>query len=245
MDVIYPIKFHIDFRQKIRFFLVFSFVFLIFPVSSHRMSESSVTASEAGVSNAAVDIEVPVDLHREDFRTVRKYAGRYQVDYRLILSIMEHESRFDRYAVSPRGARGILQIMPATGRELSSELNMPDLSHPARQLQAGIYYYSKLFDLFRSAPLRERRRLALAAYNAGPSRIYDAQEIAAFLGENPDDWSVIRHVLPLLSRRFSSLHSRVWGDPRPPHGFFSGSKETVQYVDRVMNTYGRYISPTG
>lgn len=232
-------------RQMIRIYLVIAVSLLFFPISSHRVTESSVVASEAGETGAAVSVERPEELHKDDFRSVRKYAVQYKVDYRLILSIMEHESRYNRLAVSPMGARGILQIMPATGRELSSELNMPDIAHPSRHLRAGIYYYSKLFDLFRSAPPEQRRRLALAAYNAGPSRIYDAQELAAYLGENPDDWDAIRHILPLLSRRYSSLHAHVWGEARPPHGYFSGWKETVRYVDRVMSSYTRYTSPAG
>lgn len=241
--VIYPNILNIDIQKNLRILLIFGASVLFFPISSNRLLEYSIAASDPVSGTETYEIELPRALHQEDFRTVRKFAGMYNVDYRLILSIMEHESRFNRHAISPRGARGILQIMPATGRELSMELSLPDISHPVRHLRAGIYYYSKLFDLFRSAPAEERTRLALAAYNAGPSRIYDAQELAAWLGENPDDWSAVRHVLPLLSRRYASLHTHVWDEDRPPHGYFSGSKETVRYVDRVMNTYSRYVPP--
>jgi len=202
-------------------------------------------ASEPVMTRPVPETASPRELHLEDYRTVREYSTIYSVDYRLVLAIMERESRFDRSALSPRGARGMLQIMPATGRELESELNLSDISHPAQHLHAGIYYYSKLCDLFSSADHGDRIRLALAAYNAGPSRIYDAQELAAYLGEDPDDWSALRHVLPLLSRRYATLHSLVWGEGRPPHGYFTGWKETVSYVDRVMRTYSAYLSPLG
>jgi len=216
---------------------------VLYPLTSQRVAEYSVVASEPFPRGPAPGMALPVELHRDDYSAVRKFSGIYSVDYRLVLAIMEHESRFDRMALSPRGARGMLQIMPATGRELESELNLSDVTHPAQHLHAGIYYYSKLSDLFSSAPDDDRRRLALAAYNAGPSRIYDAQELAVYLGENPDDWSALRHVLPLLSRRYSTLHSHVWGDARPPHGYFTGWRETVRYVDRVMSTYAGYLAP--
>ncbi len=211
------------------------------PLSSHRFFEYSVIASEPRTGPAPTEVSIPRELHVEDYAALRKFSGLYDVDYRLVLAIAEHESRFNRSALSPRGAMGLLQIMPATGRELLTKLNLSDLSHPAQHLRAGIYYLSKLSNLFSSAPPEQRRRLALAAYNAGPSRIYDAQELAAYLGEDPDSWSSIRHVLPLLSRRYSSLHAHVWPEGRPPHGCFAGWKETVHYVDRVMSSYAGYL----
>jgi len=220
-------------------------VLVLFPISSQKVAEYSLVASEPPAGGVVSETAAPRELHRDDYATVREYSGIYSVDYRLVLAIMKHESRFNRSARSPRGARGMLQIMPATGRELVSELNLSDITLPAQHLRAGIYYYSKMFNLFSSAEPADRLRLALGSYNAGPSRIYDAQELAAYLGENPDDWSALRHILPLLSRRYSTLHSLVWGEARPPHGYFSGWKETVRYVDRVMHSYQGYTSPTG
>ena len=107
--------------------------------------------------------------------------------------------------------------------------------------RAGIYYLSKLSENFSSASPTERMRLAVAAYNAGPARIYDAQELAAYLGEDPDSWASVRHVLPLLSRRYASLHAHVWAEGRPPHGYFGGWRETIRYVDRVMARYEEYL----
>jgi membrane-bound lytic murein transglycosylase F len=212
------------------------------PLSSYRFFDYSLISTEPRMAPAGVAVAVPGPMHREDYAALRKFSGLYDVDYRLVLAVAEHESRFNRMALSPRGASGLLQIMPATGRELIAELNLSDLSHPAQHLRAGIYYLAKLTALFNSAPPDQRTRLALAAYNAGPSRIYDAQELAAYLGEDPDSWSSIRHVLPLLSRRYSSLHAHVWPEGRPPHGFFGGWRETVRYVDRVMSSYNGYYA---
>jgi membrane-bound lytic murein transglycosylase MltF len=225
--------------------LVILVALLLFPLTSEKVAEYSLVASPPRPGVLVDEVVAPGELHRDDYDAVREYSGIYSVDYRLVLAIMKHESMFNRSALSPRGARGMLQIMPATGRELVSELNLSDITRPAQHLHAGIYYYSKLFDLFSSADPSDRLRLALASYNAGPSRIYDAQELAAYLGEDPNDWSALRHVLPLLSKRYSTLHSRVWGEARPPHGYFSGWRETVGYVDRVMRTYSIYTSPRG
>jgi membrane-bound lytic murein transglycosylase F len=213
----------------------------LIPLSSHTFVEYSLVASEPEPVADAVEVSVPREMHRDDYAALRKFSGLYDVDYRLVLAVAEQESRFDMAALSPRGAMGLLQIMPSTGRELLSELSLSDLSHPAQHLRAGIYYLAKLSNLFSSASPEERTELMLAAYNCGPSRIYDAQDLAAYLGEDPDDWSSIRHILPLLSRRYASLHAHVWAEGRPPHGYFSGWKETVDYVDRVMSSYEGYL----
>jgi membrane-bound lytic murein transglycosylase F len=215
-------------------------LFLI-PLSSQRFFDYNLAAPGPGIVGALTEVAVPAQMERSDFVTVRKFSGQYSVDYRLVLAVAEQESRFDHSALSPRGAAGILQIMPATGKQLVAELNLTDLTHPVQHLRAGIYYLSKLSELFRSATPDERMRLSVAAYNAGPARIYDAQELAAYLGEDPDSWAAVRHVLPLLSRRYASLHAHVWADGRPPHGYFGGWRETVRYVDRVMARYEGYL----
>ena len=79
--------------------------------------------------------------------------------------------------------------------------------------------------------------LALAAYNAGPSRVYDAQELAAYMGEDPSSWRAVAKALPLLSKRYYSLHALVWNDARPKYGYYGSSRQTITYVDRVMNSY--------
>ncbi len=100
--------------------------------------------------------------------------------------------------------------MPVTNSEISEELDMKESYLPDENLKAGIYYFSKLYELFKGETEEDRLSLALAAYNAGPSRIYDAQELAAYLGENPSRWSSIQTMLPLLSKRYYSLHQSVW-----------------------------------
>ena len=194
------------------------------------------------VNGTQESISLTEDMESVDFKSVRKFSEEYGTDERLILAIMKQESQFDENAVSYRGARGLMQIMPVTNMELVEELDLPKVSRPRENIQAGIYYFSKLYRLFKTGTKGDRIRLALAAYNAGPSRIYDAQELAAYLGENPNEWRSIRNVLPLLSKRYYSLHQAVWNESKPPAGYFGSWRETSVYVDAIMKTYKEYRS---
>ncbi len=172
--------------------------------------------------------------------TIKHYAELYGLDWRLILATMKQESRFSPTAESHRGAYGLMQLMPGTGEDIARELSVEDLSHPHDNIRGGIYYLRQLYDMFEGAPESDRIKLALAAYNAGIGRIYDAQELAAYLRENPHEWNAIKDMLPLLSRRYESLHRSVWNQERPKTGFFGNSGETIQYVENVMSHYDEY-----
>ena len=176
-------------------------------------------------------------LSVEDFGLVKKYSSEYGIDHRLILAIIAQESQFDVSASSRRGAVGLMQLMPLTSAEIAEDLEF-DEPHPvAGNIQSGVYYFAKLVQLFYNTDRDDHLRLALAAYNAGPSRIYDAQELAAYMGENPNDWNSIERILPLLSKRYYSLHRAVWNDGRPRSGYFGSSRETVSYVENTMKIY--------
>jgi membrane-bound lytic murein transglycosylase MltF len=135
-----------------------------------------------------------------------------------------------------------MQLMPVTQSEIMEELGIGDRYMPQQNLQAGIYYFSKLMDLFKGARSEDRLALALAAYNAGPGRVYDAQKLAAYLNEDPNSWASISIVLPLLSVRYSSLHQSVWDSGHPSSGHFGSAKQTIQYVAQVMKSYRLYAS---
>ena len=209
--------------------------------ASLQMSQTSL-ADASDVRSASLNDRVKNDLRCVDEKLVRRYAKEFGVDFRLILAMIKHESQFDEDAVSERGAQGLMQIMPVTHSELSEELDVEDPMLPEANLRAGVYYVAKLCELFKDANAHDRVCLALAAYNAGPSRIYDAQELAAYLGENPRSWSSIRTVLPLLSKRYYSLHHSVWSASRPPNGYFGSSRQTIRYVENIMKTYQSYRS---
>ncbi len=93
---------------------------------------------------------------------IRSASYRYDIDPLLIRAIIRVESDFDRYAVSRTGARGLMQLMPDTAREL----NVSDSFDPAQNIHGGTRYLRKLMDMFKGDLV-----LALAAYNAGPTLV--------------------------------------------------------------------------
>ncbi|MDI6767150.1 MAG: transglycosylase SLT domain-containing protein [Bacteroidota bacterium] len=176
----------------------------------------------------------------EQVQLIKKYSDGFGVDFKLIMAIIKHESQFDQNAISARGAIGLMQLMPLTSNEISILLNNHSTDSLEENIRNGVYYFSKLLDLFSDLDTHNRICLALAAYNAGPSRIYDAQDLAAYMGENPADWSVIQRALPLLSKRFYSLHRSVWSDGRPPNGYFGSWRQTIFYIEKVIKSYQEY-----
>lgn len=172
---------------------------------------------------------------------VRKYSGKYDLDWRLVLALMRHESRFSATATSYRGAYGLMQIMPGTQVELAEKLGVPETETPYNNIKAGIFHFRSLYSAFDAISSEEDRvRLSLAAYNAGLQRIFDAQDIASYLGDDPNDWGSIKAALPLLSKRYHTLHQNVWESGRPRAGYFGGWRQTQTYVDSIMSHYDEY-----
>lgn len=99
---------------------------------------------------------------------INKYAGEYKLDPLWVMAIIKVESGFKAHAQSPRGAMGLMQVLPSTARELSPELGLTlqsddDLKDPDINLHIGVYYLTKLQQMF---PYDEVA--VLSAYNAGP-----------------------------------------------------------------------------
>jgi soluble lytic murein transglycosylase-like protein len=94
-------------------------------------------------------------------------AERARLDPVLVLAIIEVESGWDLDAESSRGARGLMQLRPATLRHEAARSGLfgEDPDDPALNVRAGVRYYRRLLDAFR------REETALMAYNAGPARI--------------------------------------------------------------------------
>ncbi len=153
----------------------------------------------------------------------RTYADRYAFDWRLVVAQMYQESLFNPAAVSDKGAQGLMQIMPGTAQELG----FSDVHTPAHAIHAGVLYMKKLRDRFESnVPIEERTWFALAAYNAGYSRIKRARKLAEKKGLNPDKW--FGHVEQVMGRL---------------PGCHCG--QTIAYVHEIRNLYGTYVGMTG
>jgi soluble lytic murein transglycosylase-like protein len=98
-----------------------------------------------------------------DWRTIiRNASRRHGVDEALLTAVMQVESNFNQYAVSPAGARGAMQIMPETGKALG----LWNFFDPVANTDAGARYLAEMLRIF------PRLELSLAAYNAGPEAVH-------------------------------------------------------------------------
>jgi hypothetical protein len=98
--------------------------------------------------------------HLEDL--ISKYADSYGLDPALVKAVMRCESRFNPGAVSPKGAMGLMQLMPAT----AAMMGVKNPFDPGENIAGGTGYLRHCLDRF-----RHKVDLALAAYNAGPEQV--------------------------------------------------------------------------
>ena len=125
--------------------------------------------SEAGDRLPSPVWRILFPLHYEQPLVAR--AGDEGLDSSLMAAVIWQESAFDPDARSPAGARGLMQLMPRTARTLARRLGTPrmktaELFDPAQNLKLGALYLKEMIDLFGG-----RVERALAAYNAGPTRV--------------------------------------------------------------------------
>ena len=111
-------------------------------------------------------------------------ANRYNVDPALIKAIIMAESRFNPYAISRKGAKGLMQLMPVTAKAMGAK----DPFDPEYNIDAGVRYFKKLLIMFNNDI-----ELALAAYNAGIKKVKTYGGIPPFKSTKEYVRKVIRY----------------------------------------------------
>ena len=152
-------------------------------------------------------------------------------DWRLLAAQGYVESRFDPYAVSWAGARGVMQMMPGTARHYGLDAN--SITDPKSSIHAAtlsIRDLNKSLAKYVKDP-HERKRFILAAYNSGIAHIYDAIALAKKYGKNPQIWH--GNVSEALLMKGNPDY---YNDEVCKYGYFRG-KQTVTYVKEVEEAY--------
>jgi len=163
-------------------------------------------------------IETRLPQYRQQFEAI---ARAYGISWTLLAAQAYQESRWDRYAVSPTGVRGIMMLT----RDTASSLGIQNRTDPTKSIEGGARYFQSLEKrLPRHIGKADRIWIALAAYNVGMGHIKDAQYLARRMGKNPHSWNDLKTMLPLLAQKpyYETLQ----------HGYARGW-EPVRYVKRI------------
>jgi len=148
----------------------------------------------------------------------RKYGKQYNLDWMLMAAQGYQESRLDQNARSHVGAIGVMQLMPATGKELA----VGDIHKVDPNIHAGVKYIRFMIDrYFAAEPMSELDKglFAFAAYNAGPGRIRQLRREAESRGLDPNVW--FNNVERVAAERIG--------------------RETVTYVSNIYKYYVAYL----
>lgn len=153
-------------------------------------------------------------------------------DWRLIAAMCYQESAFDPNAKSYVGARGLMQLMPATAKELG--VPQGDICIPETNVRAAARYIVQLNKSFNDVrDPNERLKFTLASYNGGTLHIRDAMALARKYGGNPARWDdVAPYILGLQQPKY-------YKDPVVRHGYMIGS-ETAGYVQSILERWRDY-----
>jgi len=147
----------------------------------------------------------------------RKYSDRYDMDFLLMAAQGYQESQLDQSARSQVGAIGVMQVMPATGREL----RVGDITQTEPNIHAGVKYMRQTLDAnFKDEPMSnlDKALFTFASYNAGPGRVRQLRRLAEKRGLDPNVW--FGNVEQIASERIG--------------------RETVTYVSNIYKYYLAY-----
>jgi membrane-bound lytic murein transglycosylase MltF len=146
-----------------------------------------------------------------------KYSKQYEMDYLLMTAQGYQESQLNQGAKSRVGAIGVMQVMPATGRDM----NVGDITRVDANIHAGVKYMRWMVDqYYKDEPIEtlDKGLFAFASYNAGPGRVRQLRREAARRGLDPNVW--FGNVEQIASERIG--------------------RETVTYVSNIYKYYVAY-----
>ncbi|WOX06614.1 MltF family protein [Microbulbifer pacificus] len=168
----------------------------------------------------------PFDKH------VKKYAEEFDFDWRLVVAQMFQESTFNPKAKSWVGARGLMQVMPDTGKQVGEK----NLFDPETSVRAGMKYLEWLHRKFEDKDISPENMMwfTLAAYNAGLGHVYDAQDLAEEKGWDRRVWfDNVENAMLLLSEKKYYKNARF--------GYARG-QEPYDYVRKIQARYRTYVA---
>jgi Transglycosylase SLT domain len=157
---------------------------------------------------------------------IQKYANRCGVDASLVRAVMRHESGFNPHAVSPKGAEGLMQLMPGT----ASLMGVNNPFDPEQNIAGGVGYLRHCLDCFgHNVPL------AVAAYNAGPARVARSQGVPSI----PETQAFVKNVMGAYTGRptVSAPEAKPTNIPKPTMSTRPSLK------DRILPSSPRTVAP--
>ena len=161
---------------------------------------------------------------------VKKYARQHDFDWRLLVSQMHQESRFNPKAKSMAGAKGLFQLMPRTAKELG----ILDVHVPERGIKAGVLYMNWVRERMRKDEVQADQLIwfTLASYNAGAGHVRDAMRLAKQQGWRDDVWfGHVENAMLLLSKSKYAAKAR--------YGYVRG-QEPVNYIREIKRRFETY-----
>jgi membrane-bound lytic murein transglycosylase F len=162
----------------------------------------------------------------------RKYSGSISWDWHLLASMAYYESTFDTTSVSPRGAVGLMQLMPET-----ANMTPEELMNPEENIKAAIDYIKVLNRIFGQIENEEERaKFIMASYNVGQGHVIDAMKLAEKYGKDKYAWD--DNVETYLRLKADSGY---YNDPICKNGFCRG-EDVGDYVKNVFIRYQRYLN---
>ncbi|NBC24850.1 MAG: transporter substrate-binding domain-containing protein [Bacteroidetes bacterium] len=162
---------------------------------------------------------------------IKNNASKIGWDWRFLCSQVYQESRFNPKAKSWAGAGGLIQLMPATAKEVGVSNRLD----PAQNVSGGVKYLDKMRDKFDSVEDSiQKVKFTLAAFNCGAGHVFDAMRLAKKHGKNPNIWdeNVEEYILKLAEKKF-------YRDEVVKYGFVRG-QEPYNYVRDIFLRYEYY-----